>query len=33
MAAAYLACPDLAVDKNYGTDFDQDAESFVQLLN
>ena len=32
MAAAHLACPDLAVDKVSGTDRDQDAESFIQLI-
>ena len=32
MAAAHLAYPDLAVDKLSGTDPDQDAESFIQLI-
>ena len=32
MAAAHLAFPDLAVDKFSGTDPDQDAESFIQLI-
>ena len=32
MAAAHLAYPDLAVDKFCGTDLDQDAESFIQLI-
>ena len=32
MAAAHLAYPDLAVDKFCGTDPDQDAESFIQLI-
>ena len=32
MAAAHLAYPDLAVDKFFGTDPDQDAESFIQLI-
>ena len=32
MAAAHLAYPDLAVDKFSGTDPDQDAESFIQLI-
>ena len=32
MAAAHLAYPDLAVDKFSGTDTDQDAESFIQLI-
>ena len=32
MAAAHLAYPDLAVDKFSGTDLDQDAESFTQLI-
>ena len=32
MAAAHLAYPDLAVDKFSGTDLDQDAESFIQLI-
>ena len=32
MAAAHLAYPDLAVDKIYGTYTDQDAESFIQLI-
>ena len=32
MAAAYLAYPNLAVDKLSGTDPDQDAESFIQLI-
>ena len=33
MAAAHLAHPDLAVDKFSGTDPDQDAESFIQLID
>ena len=32
MAAAHLAYADLAVDKFSGTDPDQDAESFIQLI-
>ena len=32
MAAAHLAYPDLAVEKFSGTDPDQDAESFIQLI-
>ena len=32
MAAAHLAYPELAVDKFSGTDPDQDAESFIQLI-
>ena len=32
MAKTHLACPDLALDKFSGTDPDQDAESFVQLI-
>ena len=32
MANAHLAYPDLALDKFSGTDPDQDAESFVQLI-
>ena len=32
MAAAHLAYPDLAVDKFSGTDPDQDAEPFIQLI-
>ena len=32
MAAALLAYPDLAVDKFSGTDPDQDAETFIQLI-
>ena len=32
MAAAHLSYPDLAVDKFCGTDPDQDAESFIQLI-
>ena len=32
MAAAHLAYPDLAVNKFFGTDPDQDAESFIQLI-
>ena len=32
MAAAHLAYPDLAVEKFCGTDPDQDAESFIQLI-
>ena len=31
-AACHLAYPDLAVDKFSGTDPDQDAESFIQLI-
>ena len=32
VAAAHLAYPDLAVDNFSGTDPDQDAESFIQLI-
>ena len=32
MAAAHLAYPALAVDKFSGTDLDQHAESFIQLI-
>ena len=32
MAATHLAYPDLALDKFSGTDMDQDAESFIQLI-
>ena len=32
MANAHLAYPDLAIDKFSGTDSDQDAESFIQLI-
>ena len=32
MANNHLAYPDLALDKFSGTDPDQDAESFVQLI-
>ena len=32
MAAAHLAYPDMAMDKNSGTDPDHDAESFIQLI-
>ena len=32
MAAAHLAYPDLAGDKFSGTDPDQDAETFIQLI-
>ena len=32
MANTHLAYPDLAVDKFSGTDPDQDAESFTQLI-
>ena len=32
MAAAYLAYPDLALNKFSGTDPDQGAESFIQLI-
>ena len=32
MANTHLAYPDLALDKFSGTDPDQDAESFVQLI-
>ena len=31
-AAAHLACPDLNVEKFSGTDPDQDAEPFIQLI-
>ena len=33
MASTRLAYPDLAIDKFSGTDPDQDAESFVQLID
>ena len=33
MAAAHLAYPALAVDKFPGTDPDQDAKSFIQLID
>ena len=33
MANAHLAYPDLAIDKLSGTDPDQDAESFIQLID
>ena len=32
MAAVHLAYPDLALDKFSGTDPDQDAECFMQLI-
>ena len=32
MANAHLAYADLAIDKFSGTDPDQDAESFIQLI-
>ena len=32
MANSHLAYPDLAIDKFSGTDPDQDAESFIQLI-
>ena len=32
MANTHLACPDLGIDKFSGTDPDQDAESFIQLI-
>ena len=32
MANTLLANPDLAIDKFSGTDPDQDAESFIQLI-
>ena len=32
MANTHLAYPDLVLDKFFGTDPDQDAESFVQLI-
>ena len=32
MAHTYLANPDIALDKFSGTDSDQDAESFFQLI-
>ena len=32
MANTHLAYPDLAIDKFSGTDPDQDAESFIQLI-
>ena len=32
MADTHLAYPDLAVDKFSGTDPDQDAEFFIQLI-
>ena len=32
MANTHLACPDLAIDKFFGTDPDHDAESFIQLI-
>ena len=32
MANTHLAYPDLAIDKISGTDPDQDAESFIQLI-
>ena len=33
MAAAHLACPELAVDKFYGSNPDQDVDSFVKIFN
>ena len=32
MANTHLAYPDLAIDKFSGTDPDQDAETFIQLI-
>ena len=32
MANTHLAYPDLAIDKFSGTDRDQDAESFIHLV-
>ena len=32
MANTHLVYPDLAIDKFPGTDRDQDAESFIQLI-
>ena len=32
MANTHLAYPDLAIDKFSGTDPDQDAEPFIQLI-
>ena len=32
MANTHLAYPDIAIDKFSGTDLDQDAESFIQLI-
>ena len=32
MAHTHLANPDLALDKIFGTDHYQDAESFIQLI-
>ena len=32
MANTRLVYPDLAIDKFSGTDLDQDAESFIQLI-
>ena len=32
MANTHLVYPDLAIDKFFGTDPDQDAESFIQLI-
>ena len=32
MANAHLAYPDLAPDKFYGIDLDQDAEAFIRLI-
>ena len=32
MAHAHLAYPDLALDKFSGTDPDQDAETFIRLI-
>ena len=32
MANTHLAYPDLAIDRFFGTDPDQDAESFIQLI-
>ena len=32
MAITHLAYPDLAIDKFFGKDLDQDAESFIQII-
>ena len=32
MANTHLAYPDLAIDNSSGTDPDQDAETFIQLI-
>ena len=32
MANTHLACPDLAIDKFSGTDPDQDAKTFIQVI-